>query len=375
MPIFSESSFPAPTFFARFPRSPTAWAPRPPGQGSFIAAALLLALAACDGGPKPEAAASKAEPGPQAQAGVHSPTTKIEAPPAPPASAATDECCRYCFVGTPCGDECLPGATACATPEGEGCACTPDKRAPKQFRKGHQVPPQAGLIGPDVWSYNKAQGDPVDGPFTLAMAFEGAPELADTSKGTLTAVFDTSMGRFECVLYEEQAPLTVANFVGLARGLRPFKDPRDRRSTEWKKAPYYDGTLFHRVIEGFMLQGGDPTAMGIGTPGYFIPDEFDPKLRHDGPGYLSMANRNPYDPQTQKPIYDKETGLTVGNTGSAQFFVTVANTTALNDRHTIFGKCAPEVPLAISKVRTQSHPMKDKPFEDVVINKLEFVRK
>jgi peptidyl-prolyl cis-trans isomerase A (cyclophilin A) len=207
------------------------------------------------------------------------------------------------------------------------------------------------------------------------MAFEGAPELADASKGKLHAVFDTSMGSFECELYEQQAPLTVANFVGLARGVRPFKDPVDRKAKDWKKAPYYDGIIFHRVIPDFMIQGGDPTAAGNGTPGYFVPDEFDPKLRHDGPGYLSMANRNPYDQVTNKPIYDKETGLTVGNTGSAQFFVTVRETMALNDRHTIFGKCATEIPVAISKVRTQTSPIRDKPFEDVVIKKIDFVRK
>jgi cyclophilin family peptidyl-prolyl cis-trans isomerase len=124
-----------------------------------------------------------------------------------------------------------------------------------------------------------------------------------------------------------------------------------------------------------MVQGGDPTAMGVGTPGYFIPDEFDPDLRHKGPGFLSMANRNPYDPPTNKPIYDEQTGLTVGNTGSAQFFVTVVETMALNDRHTIFGYCDPTIPTEMSKVRTQSRPIPDKPFEDIVINKLTFTRK
>jgi len=334
------------------------------------AAALVFALAGCDGPPKAaEPAPGKAGPPDAAQAGAQTPPMPEVAGP------VADDCCLYCFAGTPCGDECLPEGKACAKPEGEGCACTQDKRQPKTFAKGYQIPPRAGLLAPDVWAYNKAQGDPIDGPFTLAMAFDGAPELADTSKGTLTALFNTSMGSFECVMYENEAPLTVANFVGLARGVRPFKDPLDRRAKDWKRAPYYDGTIFHRVIAGFMLQGGDPTAQGVGTPGYVIPDEFDAKLRHDGPGYLSMANRNPYDPQTQKPVYDKETGLTVGNTGSAQFFVTVANTAALNDRHTIFGKCAPEVPIEISKVRTQTRPLPDKPFENVVINKLEFVRK
>ncbi|MFO7567335.1 MAG: peptidylprolyl isomerase [Enhygromyxa sp.] len=334
------------------------------------AAALLLALGGCQAPASDTKAGDKAEPG-KAEPSKTAQAPQTEAPKPP----AADDCCRYCFVGTPCGDECLPEGKTCDKPEGEGCACDKDKRQPQEFRKGHQVPPKAGLLGPDVWNYNKAQGDPIDGPFTLEMAFEGATELADQSKGKLFVVFDTSMGSFECELYEDQAPLTVANFVGLARGVRPFKDPRDRKATDWKKAPYYDNTIFHRVIKDFMIQGGDPTAMGIGTPGYFIPDEFEPKVRHDRPGYLSMANRNPYNPATNKPVYDDETGLTVGNTGSAQFFVTVRDTMALNDRHTIFGKCETEVPIEISKVRTQTSPIRDKPFEDVVIKKLDFVRK
>jgi peptidyl-prolyl cis-trans isomerase A (cyclophilin A) len=352
--------------------------PRPIGRESFIlrhgclgAAVLLLSLSGCPASGDGTAGEKAGKAGPTKTAPTKTPP-KSQVEPKP---ASDDGCCRYCFAGTPCGDECLPEGKTCDKPEGQGCACTKDKRQPLEFRKNHQVPPQQGLLAPDVWSYNKAQGDPIAGPFTLEMAFEGAPELADASKGKLHAVFDTSMGSFECELYEAQAPLTVANFVGLARGVRPFKDPKDRKATEWKKEPYYAGTIFHRVIADFMIQGGDPTAMGIGTPGYFIPDEFDATLRHDGPGYLSMANRNPYDQRTNKPKYDDETGLTIGNTGSAQFFVTVRETAPLNDRHTIFGKCATEVPIAISKVRTQTSPIKDKPFEDVVIKKIDFVRK
>ncbi|PRP97852.1 peptidylprolyl isomerase [Enhygromyxa salina] len=361
--------------------------PRPTGLASFISrqlgpgsallgATVLLSLSGCPAAsPQPGKADAKqaAGKGPAPAAGADTKQAPPATTAAPPAADAS--CCRYCFVGTPCGDECTVEGETCDKPEGEGCACTKDKRVAREFRKGFRLPPKSGLIGPDVFNYNKSQGDPIDGPFTLEMAFEGEAELADASKGKLTAVFETSMGTFECELYEHKAPLTVANFVGLARGVRPFLDPRDRKSEEWKKAPYYDGTIFHRVIKDFMLQGGDPTAMGVGTPGYFIPDEFDPELRHKGPGFLSMANRNPYDPRTNKPIYDDETGLTVGNTGSAQFFVTVRDTMALNDRHTIFGFCPdPTLPIEMSKVRTQSQPIPDKPFEDIVINKLSFKR-
>lgn len=346
----------------------------------LLGAALLLSASGCPA-PATSADGSKADAKPGAAkpntpaagtAGADGSKEALATPPQPPAG---DSCSRYCFVGSPCGDECLPEGKTCDEPEGQGSACSKDERVAREFRKGFRLPPKAGLIGPDVFNHNKAQGDPIDGPFTLEMAFAGDADLADTSKGKLTVVFDTSMGSFECELYEDKAPLTVANFVGLARGVRPFLDPRDRKSEEWKKAPYYDGTIFHRVIPNFMLQGGDPTAMGVGTPGYFIPDEFDPALRHDGPGYLSMANRNPYDPHTNKPIYDEQTGLTVGNTGSAQFFVTVTATMALNDRHTIFGHCDTELPIEISKVRTQSRPIPDKPFEDIVIKSLTFTRK
>lgn len=287
---------------------------------------------------------------------------------------AADGCSRYCLGGTPCGDECIEAGKTCDKPA--GTACEASKRPAASFKKGQMI---RSLIAADLLAYNAAQGDPIalaGGDFTLDMAFEGAPELADKSKGKLKAVFDTSMGAIECELFEDKAPLTVANFVGLARGIRPFLDPKDKNASEWKKAPYYDGTIFHRVIEGFMIQGGDPTGTGTGTPGYFIPDEFHPSLRHTGPGILSMANRNQVDPMTDKLRVDKRTGQTIGNTGSAQFFITVAPTAALDDRHTVFGKCDAAVATEVSKVRVQTRPGVDhRPFDDVTIKKIDFVRK
>jgi peptidyl-prolyl cis-trans isomerase A (cyclophilin A) len=357
--------------------------PRPIGLASFIfpktgapaLASVCVAAAMLLGCPASPPGADKADKAAKADKQVRATPPSKATGPMPVQAPGTDECCSYCFVGTPCGDVCLPEGKTCDKPEGSGCACSKDKREAKQFPKNYRVPPGAGLLGPDVFNHNKSQGDPIDGPFTLEMAFEGAPELADKTKGKLTVVFTTNQGNFECELYEDQAPLTVANFVGLARGVRPFLDPSERKATEWKKARYYDGTKFHRVIADFMIQGGDPTGTGMGTPGYFLPDEFDPKLRHDGAGYLSMANRNPYDRLTNKPVYDEKTGLTVGNTGSAQFFVTVRDTMPLNDRHTIFGKCPADVPIAISKLPTLSSPIPDMPREDVVIEKLDFIRK
>jgi len=123
----------------------------------------------------------------------------------------------------------------------------------------------------------------------------GPPTAADLEgyikdikgKGTLKAVFETSQGKLTCELFEKKVPMTVANFVGLARGLKPFLNPK---TGQMEKRPFYDGLVFHRVIPGFMIQGGDPLGVGSGTPGYRFGDEFDPSLRHDKPGILSMAN-------------------------------------------------------------------------------------
>lgn len=216
--------------------------------------------------------------------------------------------------------------------------------APK-FKKGQMA--RAGLSPADVLEYNKAQGDPM-AAIDLKTALAGDPNLEDVSKGKLFATFDTTMGKFRCELYEDKSPNTVANFVGLARGVRPFFD---KKSGEWKTAPFYDGVLFHRVIPGFMIQTGDPLGTGTGGPGYLITDEFDKSLRHVGPGILSMANR----------------GV---NTGSSQFFVTVAPTPHLDDKHAIFGKCDPKVALKISQVKTKS----ERPLDDVKINTITFER-
>ena len=154
--------------------------------------------------------------------------------------------------------------------------------------------------------------DPVHGPFTLDAATAGL-----TGSGPLTAEIETSMGAFTCTLLEREAPLTVANFVGLARGRRPFWDPV---AAAWTSRPFYDGSLFHRVIPGFMIQGGDQLRSGTGDTGYTIPDE---NVRgHDAPGQLCMANRGP-------------------GTGSSQFFITAAARGHLDGTYSIFGRCTP----------------------------------
>jgi peptidyl-prolyl cis-trans isomerase A (cyclophilin A) len=192
------------------------------------------------------------------------------------------------------------------------------KAAPKGQGEGEALtfeegdPPELDMSPEEMKAYAKAQGDPEEGDFTLEEALHGLP-----AEGKLWARFLVSDDEIECELHEQQTPLTVANFVGLARGLRPSKDAE---SGEWKKVQYFDESEFHRVIPGFMIQGGDPTGSGMGQPGYVIQDEFREELRHDGAGRLSMANRGP-------------------GTGSAQFFITLGPTPHLDDKHTIFGQC------------------------------------
>ena len=154
------------------------------------------------------------------------------------------------------------------------------------------------------------------------------------------AVFDTSLGVFEVELYAKECPETVWNFINLAEG---------RQETE-KGENFYDGLIFHRVIQGFMIQGGCPTGTGMGGPGYQFKDEFHPSLRHDSEGVLSMANAGP-------------------GTNGSQFFITLDPTPHLDDRHSVFGKVinGMEVVKTIGTVKTASG---DKPMEAVVINKV-----
>ena len=164
-----------------------------------------------------------------------------------------------------------------------------------------------------------------------------------------TATFHTNQGTFAVKLMPEHAPNTVANFTGLATGSKEWKDPRDGQT---KSEPLYSGTIFHRVIPGFMIQGGDPLGSGRGGPGYEFDDECPPAgPSFDKPGLLAMANAGP-------------------GTNGSQFFVTVAATDWLTGKHTIFGEVTDgmDVVNAISTLPTG--PM-DKPAEDVVIEKIE----
>ncbi len=156
--------------------------------------------------------------------------------------------------------------------------------------------------------------DPFAGAFTLA---DATKDLAGA--GPLAVTLETSAGTLRCTLFEDRAPLTVANFVGLARGTRPFRDPA---TGVWSARPAYDGTRFHRVVRGFMIQGGDPLGTGRGQPGYVVKDEIWSGARHDRAGLLCMANRG-------------------HDTNGIQFFITDAPSPALDGNYTIFGECSP----------------------------------
>lgn len=163
----------------------------------------------------------------------------------------------------------------------------------------------------------------------------------------LYATLKTSQGDIEIRLLPFHAPKTVRNFVELAQGEREWTDPATGAVTT---APLYDGTVFHRVIKGFMIQGGDPLGNGTGGPGYEFGDEFHPELFFDKPYLLAMANAGP-------------------GTNGSQFFITVGATTWLNRKHTIFGEVVGEaskkVVDAIAAVET--NPRTERPVEDVVI--------
>jgi peptidyl-prolyl cis-trans isomerase A (cyclophilin A) len=164
------------------------------------------------------------------------------------------------------------------------------------------------------------------------------------------ASFETNKGTIVLELFEAKAPKTVANFIDLATGTKQWTDPRNG---EKSNRPLYNGTLFHRVIPDFMIQGGDPLGTGTGGPGYKFADEIHPQLRHDA-GVLSMANSGP-------------------NTNGCQFFITVKATPWLNGKHAVFGKVVKgmEVVTAISLVARDAG---DRPREDVVLKSVAITR-
>ena len=170
---------------------------------------------------------------------------------------------------------------------------------------------------------------------------ETFPENANVS-----ATFETSLGSFKIKLFAAQCPITVGNFVGLATGKTPWESPEGEKTEK----PLYDGTIFHRVIKDFMIQGGDPLGNGTGGPGYRFADEIVPSLKHDKPGILSMANAGP-------------------NTNGSQFFITEIPTPWLDGKHTVFGEVVDGMDIVLKIAGTEVDPQ-DRPTTAVMLQKV-----
>lgn len=173
-----------------------------------------------------------------------------------------------------------------------------------------------------------------------------------STQKTATAILHTNRGDISIDLFGNHAPQTVDNFVGLAKGTKEYSE---RNASGGEEGPFYDGAIFHRVIDGFMIQGGDPTGTGRGGPGYRFGDEFHPELQFDRPYLLAMANAGP-------------------GTNGSQFFITVAPTPHLNNHHTIFGEVtdadSQKVVDTIAETKTDRF---DRPLDDIVIDSVEIV--
>lgn len=225
---------------------------------------------------------------------------------------------------------------------------SPPTEAPERPERGDE-PRDEGLTPRPI------ETDPEGGEFTLDEALEGLEgEGEGESEGDddLVAEIRTGLGTLTCVLYDDRAPATVANFVGLARGKRPWWDAREEA---WVTERYYDGTTFHRVIPGFMIQGGDYMGTGTGEVGYTIRDEVHPSLKHDRAGQLCMANRGPH-------------------TNAAQFFLTDGPAPHLDRSYTIFGECEPTELISEIAAVPQSGPPDNRPEDPIEIERVRIRR-
>src|SRR5664279_1922340 len=200
---------------------------------------------------------------------------------------------------------------------------------------------QTGSTAPKSTATKPAATKPATKPAT-------APSAASTEP--VQAVFETTLGKITCTLFPDKTPVTVDNFIGLATGKKDWKNPSN--GARMHNRPLYDGTIFHRVIPNFMVQGGDPLGNGTGGPGFSFKDEFS-DLTFDQPGRLAMANSGP-------------------GTNGSQFFITEVPTPHLNGKHTIFGQCD-NIDLVKQITRVATDPRNDRPFTAVKITHVKIV--
>jgi peptidyl-prolyl cis-trans isomerase A (cyclophilin A) len=186
-----------------------------------------------------------------------------------------------------------------------------------------------------AWTQSASQTPPV------------AKAPVHAAAGTPTAVIDTTAGKMTCTLFPDKSPIGVENFIGLATGTKDWKNPVSGANKHG--VPLYDGTIFHRVIPGFMIQGGDPKGDGTGDPGYKFKNEVSSDLLFDKPGRLAYANSGP-------------------NTNGSQFFITEVATPHLNGSYTIFGQCDDATVALVTQIaHMATDPMNDRPFRPVKI--------
>lgn len=237
---------------------------------------------------------------------------------------------------SPTADRPAGSASGMAKPAGDDMKPEPVGKDPGKAPAANTPPPAEAPAGGDVRPPTAAD---------LAAYTKDIP-----GNGPLTATIDTGLGTFHCELFTDKAPMTVANFVGLATGKKPWKNPNTGAVETGK--PFYDGLIFHRVIPGFMIQGGDPLGQGVGGPGYEFDDEVNNGLVMK-PGTLAMANAGP-------------------STNGSQFFITEGAPAHLNNRHTIFGQCK-EVDL-VKKIEGVPRGPNDRPDTPVTIKKITFAK-
>jgi peptidyl-prolyl cis-trans isomerase A (cyclophilin A) len=241
----------------------------------------------------------------------------------------------------------VPTAVSAQAPETPASAAPasaapvpPDSSAPPAA-----TPPASSL--PDAPHAASAPSQLPDAP--------GAPQAgaAPIEPTGPLVVFDTSMGRLTCRLFDKQSPIAAANFIGLATGTKEYTDPVSGKKV--KGVPFYDGTTFHRVIPNFMIQGGDRKGDGTGDAGYYFEDEQTPGLNFDVAGRLAMANSGP-------------------NTNGSQFFITEVPYPDLNGKYTIFGQCDTHSVLMVATIARVDRNANDKPLSPVTLNKVTIVR-